>query len=192
MADLSKETLIKLYETLDTEELEKLGIYEQAKLAYEEKQTLENLKKERIEKARALINEAIELLNIYDFELIVRNHSSIIISKKTDKKGGSEATRGVKTPQADYVIPILEALVDLGGRGRVAEVLDLVYEKVKEILTPFDHEMLPSGLTERWRNTAQWARNEMVTKGLLRNDSPRGFWEISEKGKNYLKEHSNG
>lgn len=31
--------------------------------------------------------------------------------------------------------------------------------------------------------------NTMVKKGLLRNDSPRGIWEISEKGRNYLKEH---
>jgi restriction system protein len=38
----------------------------------------------------------------------------------------------------------------------------------------------------RWRNAAQWARNSMVNEGLLKKDSPRGVWEISDKGKQYL------
>ncbi|MCC7571175.1 winged helix-turn-helix domain-containing protein, partial [Candidatus Micrarchaeota archaeon] len=41
----------------------------------------------------------------------------------------------------------------------------------------------------RWRNTAQWARNSMVNEeGFLKKDSPRGIWEISEKGRAFLKE----
>ena len=38
----------------------------------------------------------------------------------------------------------------------------------------------------RWRNAAQWARNSMVNDGLMKNDSPRGVWEISDKGRNFL------
>ena len=36
--------------------------------------------------------------------------------------------------------------------------------------------------TPRWRNAAQWARNSLVREGLLKNDSPRGVWEISDIG----------
>jgi hypothetical protein len=38
----------------------------------------------------------------------------------------------------------------------------------------------------RWRNAAQWARNSMVNDGLLRNDSPRGEWEITATGRQWL------
>ncbi len=34
-----------------------------------------------------------------------------------------------------------------------------------------------------WRNSAQWARNSMVQEGLLKADSPRGVWNISEAGR---------
>jgi len=35
----------------------------------------------------------------------------------------------------------------------------------------------------RWRNTAQWARHSMVKEGLLKADSPRGIWEITDAGR---------
>jgi restriction system protein len=43
------------------------------------------------------------------------------------------------------------------------------------------------GLTPRWRNTAQWARNSLREEGLIRDDSPRGIWEITDKGRQWLK-----
>jgi hypothetical protein len=200
MAELLKETLIKLYKTLSIEELEKLDIYEQAKLAFEEKQKIENLKRERIEKAKALVYEAIELLDIYSLELVVKRGGLLYIrnkheqgSKQTVEGGTSRdrATNSMKTSQEEYVIPILKAIEQLGGRGRSREVLDIVYETMKSIFNSIDLEKLPSGSDIRWRNTARWARNTMVNQDLLKNDSTRGIWEISEKGKNYLKEHSN-
>lgn len=199
MMDFPKETLIKLYKTIGENDLKKLGIYEQAKFAYEEKQKIEALKAERIRKAKALVDEAIELLNIYGLELIVKKEGFIKIRDKhgeiTRPQGGNNGAqrvkKGVKTPEGVYIIPILKSIEQLGGRGKASEVLDIVYEAVKDILKPLDLEKLPSGNDLRWRNTAQWARNTMVSKGLLRSDSRRGFWEISEKGKDYLRENFN-
>lgn len=196
MKELSKDKLIKLYETFDEETLKKLDIYEKARQAFEEKQKLEKLKKERIEKALALVKEARELLNIYRLKLNITSRGIRIkdkdgrnINKIREHK---KLRRGSKTPQSKYRIPILRALTDLGGRGNVNEILERVYEKMKEVLNSVDFETLPSGGDYRWRNTAQWARNTMVHKeGLLRNDSPRGIWEITKKGRNYLKEHLN-
>ena len=37
--------------------------------------------------------------------------------------------------------------------------------------------------------TVQRARNGMVKEGLLRDDSQRGIWEISEDGRGYLVGH---
>ncbi len=91
-----------------------------------------------------------------------------------------------KTPQRAYRVPILEALERLGGRGRVREVLNIVYEKMKDRLTEDDVKPLPSGSEIRWANTAMWERKWMVNNGLLRDDSPTGVWEMTDKGRAYL------
>ena len=40
-----------------------------------------------------------------------------------------------------------------------------------------------SGGEIHWWNLARWERNSMVKEGLLRRGSPRGVWELSEKGR---------
>lgn len=87
-----------------------------------------------------------------------------------------------KLSQDAYRGPILAALRELGGSGSMAEVLDRVFEKVKGRLTEADRERLPSGTDVRWRNTAAWERFKMVEEGLLKSDSPRGTWELTESG----------
>lgn len=91
-----------------------------------------------------------------------------------------------RTPIREFRLPILEALDELGGRGQVRDVLSIVYEKMQHRLTEDDLKELPSGTSVRWRNTAQWERQHMVNEGLLRDDSPRGVWEISGAGREYL------
>jgi len=55
---------------------------------------------------------------------------------------------------------------------------------MKGVLIRVDYEPLASDPEMlRWRNTAQWARNSMVKEGLLKSNSPRGIWEISEAGR---------
>ena len=195
MKELSKEELINLYETLPEDTLIKLGIFSKAKEVYEEKQKLEKVKKERIKKAIALVKEAQELLNIYSLELNVTSRGIRIKDKDgrdTNKKRKQRTlSQGTKTHNSEYRIPILQILIDFGGRGKVNEILERVYEKMKDVLNSFDLEVLPSGFDVRWRNAAQWERNTMVNQGLLEKDFPRGIWEITESGKNYLKEHSN-
>ena len=195
MTELSKEELINLYETLPEDTLIKLGIFSKAKEVYEEKQKLEKLKKERIDKAIVLVKEAQELLNIYNLKLNITSRGIRIKDKDgrdTHKKRKQRTlSQGSKTHNSEYRIPILQVLTDLGGRGKVNEILRRVYEKMKDVLNSFDLEVLSSGFDVRWRNAAQWERNTMVNQGLLEKDSSRGIWEITESGKNYLKEHSN-
>jgi hypothetical protein len=78
-------------------------------------------------------------------------------------------------------------LVDLGGRSELNAVLERVHALMQARLNEHDLAPLASdGLTPRWRNTAQWARNSLREEGLLRDDSPHGLWEISEKGRAWL------
>lgn len=95
--------------------------------------------------------------------------------------------RGLRTPEDAYYRPILRVLERRGGSGQVSEILEEVREEMKDILRDVDFEPLASDPhNPRWRNAAQWARNSMVNEGLLKSGSPRGVWEITQKGRDFL------
>ena len=102
--------------------------------------------------------------------------------------GDIGAGRGQRTTNVGaFRIPILEVLVDLGGEGRVDAILERLQGKMEGTLTTLDYERLRSGAAIRWKNRANWARLSMVEDGLLRSDSPRGTWQITDKGRDELK-----
>lgn len=106
------------------------------------------------------------------------------------KKRAPRATRlgrGQKTPDAAYVLPILQALDEMGGRGRAPDVVDRVGEIMAGDLNEHDRGKVRSGEV-RWRNTAHWTRFDMVQRGLLAANSRRGTWEITDAGRAYLRE----
>lgn len=85
----------------------------------------------------------------------------------------------------EYRIPILESLIELGGKGKANEIFILVEKKLKRKLSEVDYEVLPSGTDIRWKNRAGWERAELVHEGFMKKDSPRGIWEITAKGRKY-------
>ncbi len=97
--------------------------------------------------------------------------------------------KGLRTPQKDFRLPILEVLFEMGGSGNRKDIIKNVYEKMKDKLNRYDHQYLESSPeTPRWYNTIQWCRLSLVKEGLLKSDSPYGIWEISEKGLDILKD----
>jgi hypothetical protein len=107
------------------------------------------------------------------------------IENKVNNKG-NRIHQGLKTPNQTYRLPILEALFKLGGKDSADDVLKAVEEKVKPLLNEFDLQKLSSGMDIRWRNAAQWVRWSLMKEGFLKSDSPRGVWELSEKGINEI------
>ena len=91
--------------------------------------------------------------------------------------------RGKGTSQPDFFQPILETLVNLGGSGQVREVLRGVRGRMDGVLREVDYEPLPSKGEPRWETVACFARLTMVHRGMLKKGSPRGTWEIAEKGR---------
>src|SRR5690606_11951104 len=97
--------------------------------------------------------------------------------------------KGVRTPESAYYRPILQVLEQMGGSGKVTDVLERVGRLMKPMLKDVDYLPLPSSPDNpRWRNAAQWARNSMIRDGMLKGDSPRGIWEITDKGRMALRE----
>lgn len=106
------------------------------------------------------------------------------------KKKTARLRRGLRTPETAYRRPILQTLVEMGGRGEIGAVLEQVHAIMASVLKKIDEQPLTSDAKmPRWRNAAQWARNAMVNEGLLASDSPRGIWEITATGKRWLEQH---
>jgi hypothetical protein len=101
------------------------------------------------------------------------------------KKKRSRLERRLRTPEEKFILPILEALIELGGEARARDVLRLVHAKMKNILNSYDYEDLSSNNQKRWENTALWVKYRMVKEGLLDRSVPRGVWRITEKGRKF-------
>lgn len=99
-----------------------------------------------------------------------------------------KARKGTITTDKELELPLLQALVMLGGRAKTKDAIDQVGKLMEGKLKPKDFELLKSGTdTVRWRNKVMWARNNLVNdSGLMKGDSPFGIWEISDKGRGEL------
>ena len=105
----------------------------------------------------------------------------------TNGPNGGRLHRGVRTPEKLYYRPILESVKDQGGSAPMSEVLERVLQRMKDTLRDIDFKPLASTPDKpRWRNTAAWARSTLVDQGLLRSESRRGVWEISDAGIQFL------
>jgi len=69
------------------------------------------------------------------------------------------------------------------GRGGKNEVTKAVIALVqsREPLTPADLKRVSTGET-RAENSIAWGRNVLKERGLISLSSPRGTWELTEKG----------
>jgi len=91
----------------------------------------------------------------------------------------------LRTPEEKFILPILEALIELGVEAHARDVLERVHAKMKNILNTYDYEDLSSNNQKRWENTALWVKYRMVEEGLLDRSVPRGVWRITEKGRKF-------
>ena len=110
-------------------------------------------------------------------------------SRKNGSHDLGRLQRGVRTRENAYFKPILQVLNQMGGVGDMSEVLERLPKLMKGTLTDIDFEPLASNTeVPRWWNTAQWAQSAMVQAGLLKADSPRGVWEMTEAGHRLIAE----
>lgn len=132
------------------------------------------------------------LLDLYE-----RHHKNISLPPTTPERSDSKVLRlprGVKTPTKAYYRPILQTLIDLGGKASVHEVLIRVEKAMEAFLNEKDRQPLISNPNElRWANTAKWARKRMtmMQPPLLKPDSPKKIWEITETGRRFFSELAN-
>jgi len=108
-----------------------------------------------------------------------KNTSKVKIKRKRTRGG---------IPVKDFYLPILKALEKSGGKATESQVFKIIEMEMRNQFNHLDHELLQDGYTARWKKNVAFARFNMVKKEhLLLSNSPRGLWEISERGRTFLK-----
>jgi hypothetical protein len=106
----------------------------------------------------------------------------------TTASGNKKAERvptGAILPEQEYVKPLLRVLHERGGRVPAREVIEEVGRRLNDRLTPLDRQPVSSGGV-RWQNRVQFARLRLIDRGLLKRESPRGLWELTEQGAAFI------
>ena len=142
---------------------------------------------ERADQATALREKLAELR--VEWEKFSPGAAATNGAKKNGSHDLSRLQRGIRTRETAYFKPILQVLNQMGGLGDMAEVLERLPKLMKGTLRDIDFEPLTANSeVPRWWNTAQWAQSAMVQAGLLKADSPRGVWEMTEAGHKLIAE----
>ena len=94
------------------------------------------------------------------------------------------------TSQINFRIPVLKALIFLGGSSEEVEVTDFVKKEMKNKFTEKDLETPEGEDKERWINNLYSETSTMIDEGLLSNEAPKNSWEIAQKGIDYLSKYA--
>ena len=101
--------------------------------------------------------------------------------KRIKSGKGERAPTGAILPEEEYVAPLLQVLHERGGSAPAREVIEEVGRRLADRLTTLDKEPVSSGGV-RWQNRVQFARLRLLERGLLKRNTPRGFWEMTDLG----------
>jgi hypothetical protein len=126
------------------------------------------------------IQEAVNYLENH-LERILNHLKKANITNRKSKGRRGKLTRTLSqpvTPREAYEPLIIEALREFGGKAHVRDIKAWIEKRMRDSFLPGDLAIRADGKTVAWWNNAQWQRLKMVHRGLLRNDSPRGFWEL--------------
>jgi restriction system protein len=103
------------------------------------------------------------------------------------KRKRTRAPKGTLLSEEEYELPLLQILDARGGSAQTGDVLSELEAILDGKLTTADRERLASGGV-RWRQRAQFVRLRLVEAGDMVSDSPRGVWEISDQGRDRVRE----
>lgn len=134
------------------------------------KEKLETLDQEKI-------NEELEALNDGN-------------SEEAEAEAEDENNELDITAQNNFRIPILKALIYLGGSSEEVEVTEFVQKEMKNKLTKKDREIPEDSDKEVWLNNLYFETATMVDEGLLIKEANAKNWEIAQKGLDYLSKYS--
>jgi hypothetical protein len=93
-----------------------------------------------------------------------------------------KAGHGNKLPQKEFRVPLLKTLLEFGGSANVSRIRKTMEQKMAPKLGEVDYLPVSTG-DPRWWNATCWMRNDLLKEGLIRSDTERGVWALSDEGK---------
>lgn len=94
------------------------------------------------------------------------------------------------TSPINFRIPILKALIYLGGSSEEVEVMEFVKKEMKGKLSKKDLEVPKDHKNEIWLDNLYTETATMVDEGLLSREKSDKNWEIAQKGIDYLSKYA--
>jgi hypothetical protein len=110
----------------------------------------------------------------------VRPAAARSISMALHKVG--KGVSGDKIRKVFYRAALIKTLYSLGGRDLCREVRKAMEQSIMSSFPASEHEFQQNCVTPRWWNAVQWCRWHLTNEGLMRNDSERGIWELTNAG----------
>lgn len=132
----------------------------------------------KAEAHQTLSNFADDLLEIVDYLKTRLNRGNLDSNKKRSK---NNRTKSPRTSNAVLREHIISALVNLGGSARIGDVFTEMRKQLKGILLIEDMEWRENVSKRVWQINTNIERYRMVQEGILKADSPRGIWELTEE-----------
>jgi len=95
------------------------------------------------------------------------------------------------TPNDSYRVPILKALIYLGGSAKLPDVAGFIEKEMKNTFKPADQEKGTNGFGRLWVEMINTEKDNMMLEGLISEDNSGEQWEIVQNGIDYLSQHAN-
>ena len=94
------------------------------------------------------------------------------------------------TPNEQYRVPILKALIYLGGTAKPVDIVGFIEKEMSKKFKAGDHEKGTNGFEKLWIEMINVEKDNMINEGLISYDSKEEQWEIVQNGIDYLAQHA--
>ena len=121
---------------------------------------------------------------------LVKEKMETLDQEKIDKEVLKVNEESEITSQINFRIPVLKALIFLGGSSEEIEVTDFVKKEMKRKFTDEDLQVPNGDEKERWLSNLYFETATMIDEGLLNKESSNKNWEIAQKGIDYLSKYA--
>lgn len=146
----------------------------------------------RAEKIRLVagIAQTEQALNDFAYELdAIINELKSLLGGRYDRplvrNSRGRRSRSPKTGRMVLREQIILALRKFGGRARSTEVIEEIGQQLDGKFLPGDMERCLSTNNYAWQESIRCERTKMRKDGILRSDSPHGYWELSEDSRQW-------
>jgi len=136
---------------------------------------------------RILVSDVVKINNTWQSIKIAKTLTSPTFKPlMRQRKAKNIISVGEKTPTKMFYYPILSVIEANGNSANIKTV----YKEIENslVFTTQDITLAGGGSKQEplWRITVRWAKEELIQKGIIKRNSPKGIWEMTPAGKKWF------